>query len=75
MIGDALGDYQAAKIAHALFFPILPGREETSWRRLFEEAYPRFLAGAYRGAYQNSLVAEMERALPEKPPWNKSLLQ
>jgi phosphoglycolate phosphatase-like HAD superfamily hydrolase len=31
MIGDALGDLVAARANCALFFPIVPGREEESW--------------------------------------------
>ena len=44
MIGDAPGDYQAAEANRPLFFPINPGAEEASWRRLFEEGIDRFLA-------------------------------
>ena len=36
MIGDAPGDMEAAKANEALFFPINPGREETSWERFYE---------------------------------------
>src|SRR5262249_755203 len=37
MIGDAPGDYQAAVANAALFFPINPGHEEASWKRLYEQ--------------------------------------
>ena len=33
MIGDAPGDYKAAKANDALFYPINPGDEESSWQR------------------------------------------
>ena len=46
MIGDAPGDYNAAKKNGALFFPIDPGHEETSWQRLYEEGLDRFFAGS-----------------------------
>ena len=46
MIGDAPGDMEAADEAGALFYPILPGREEESWRDLRERDFPLFLAGA-----------------------------
>jgi phosphoglycolate phosphatase-like HAD superfamily hydrolase len=71
MIGDAPGDYQAAKANDALFFPINPGAEDASWKRLHDEAIDRFLAGSYLGAYQDKLLAEFETYLPENPPWKK----
>ena len=49
MIGDAPGDHRAAVESGAIFFPILPGDEETSWRQFHDEVYPRFLAGAFGG--------------------------
>jgi phosphoglycolate phosphatase-like HAD superfamily hydrolase len=36
MIGDAPGDYNAARKNQALFFPINPGAEEKSWERVFQ---------------------------------------
>ncbi|MFW5870630.1 MAG: HAD family hydrolase, partial [Candidatus Sumerlaeota bacterium] len=36
MLGDALGDLEAAKEAGALFFPIVPGEEESSWEKFLE---------------------------------------
>ena len=69
MIGDAFGDYKAAKAAQTLFFPILPGQEDASWQRLLNEAYPKFMNGTFAGAYQESLIQEMDWILPEKAPW------
>src|SRR6266436_278302 len=37
MIGDAPGDFKAAKSNGALFYPINPGAEERSWERFFNE--------------------------------------
>lgn len=65
MIGDALGDLRAAEATGACFYPINPGHEEASWQRFLEEAYDRFLAGTFRGAYQQQLIAEFEALLPE----------
>lgn len=48
MVGDGLGDMQAAKDTGVLFYPILPGQEEESWRSFIEEVLPDFLAGRYR---------------------------
>jgi len=69
MIGDAPGDFKAAKSNRALFYPIIPGREEVSWQRLYEEALDRFLAGKYAGAYEAELVKEFDASLPEQPGW------
>jgi len=69
MVGDALGDYHAAKPNQALFFPINPGAEEASWKRFFEEGIDRFLADTFAGSYEESLFAEFERRLPSRPPW------
>lgn len=70
MIGDAPGDRKAAEANHVLFYPIDPGREDESWQRFYEEALPRFFAGAYAGAYMNEQIARFEKLLPETPPWN-----
>jgi phosphoglycolate phosphatase-like HAD superfamily hydrolase len=69
MIGDAIGDYDAAKANGALFYPIDPGFEDQSWQRFFEEALPRFFAGNYAGDYMAAQVARFEKLLPEQPPW------
>jgi phosphoglycolate phosphatase-like HAD superfamily hydrolase len=69
MIGDAPGDFKAAKSNQALFYPIVPGREEVSWQRLYEEALDRFFAGRYAGDYEAQLVKEFDASLPEKPGW------
>jgi phosphoglycolate phosphatase-like HAD superfamily hydrolase len=69
MIGDAPGDYNAAVANHTLFFPINPGAEEASWKRLHDEGIDRFLSGTFAGEYQESLLAEFDSYLPEKPPW------
>ena len=45
MIGDAPGDMEAADEAGALFYPILPGREDDSWRALRSRDFDLFLSG------------------------------
>ncbi|HUT10026.1 MAG TPA: HAD family hydrolase [Thermoguttaceae bacterium] len=69
MIGDAPGDHKAAMANAALFFPVNPGAEETSWKRFFEEGIDRFFSGTFAGEYQDVLLAEFDSYLPEKPPW------
>jgi len=71
MIGDAPGDYNAAKANDALFYPINPGHEEASWKRLYDEGIERFLSGKFAGEYQANLLKEFDAYLPELPPWKK----
>ncbi len=70
MVGDAPGDLKAAKANNALFYPIIPGREEESWKNFAEEGIDRFFKGTFKGAYQDRLMDEFDRSLPEKPSWN-----
>ncbi len=63
MVGDAMGDAQAAAANGVAFVPILPGREAESWRRLQEEALPKLLHGTFNPAYQNELLAALRSAL------------
>jgi phosphoglycolate phosphatase-like HAD superfamily hydrolase len=69
IIGDAPGDLKAAAQNGALFYPILPGREEASWERFFQEAMDRFFDGSYAGEYQDQLLREFDSCLPDVPPW------
>jgi phosphoglycolate phosphatase-like HAD superfamily hydrolase len=69
MIGDAPGDHKAAVANQCLFFPINPGAEEASWRRLHDEGIRRFFDGTFAGAYQQLLLDEFDTFLPERPPW------
>jgi phosphoglycolate phosphatase-like HAD superfamily hydrolase len=69
MIGDAPGDFAAARANQALFYPINPAHEEESWERFFKEAADRFFEGTYAGVYEAARIAEFEKLLPEKPPW------
>jgi len=71
MIGDAFGDYKAAKPNNALFFPINPGHEEQSWELFYNEAFPRFIKGEYAGAYEEKLFNDFKKYLPSTPPWKK----
>jgi phosphoglycolate phosphatase-like HAD superfamily hydrolase len=72
MVGDAPGDYKAAKANSALFFPIIPGEEEKYWQEFLEEGIERFFNGTFAGAYQQQLLDEFDRALPENPAWQKA---
>ena len=72
MIGDAPGDFKAAKSNGALFYPIVPGREEASWKRFYEESLGRFFAGSYAGSYESELIKAFDASLPENPGWAAS---
>lgn len=63
MVGDAPGDLEAAFNNGVLFYPILVGREEFSWKRLADEAVKRFEEGSYRGEYQQKLIEEFNLTL------------
>ena len=69
MIGDAPGDHRAAMANECLFFPIVPGHEEESWREFLEEGIGRFESGQFAGAYQQSLLERFDAVLPADPPW------
>lgn len=56
MIGDAPGDLRAAEKNQVLFYPILAGKEEYSWKELLGEAAERFLSGTFAGEYQDTCI-------------------
>jgi len=70
MVGDAPGDYKAAEKVGALFYPIIPGQEIESWKRLGDEAIEKFFSQTYSGPYQQSLLTEFNASLPEHPAWS-----
>ncbi|MBL7076445.1 MAG: HAD family hydrolase [Kiritimatiellae bacterium] len=69
MIGDAPGDCRAAKANDAFFFPINPAHEDESWKLLYEEAFNKFIGGAYAGEYEQALIDRFDSLLPETAPW------
>lgn len=71
LMGDAPGDHEAARDTGVLYYPILPGSEDRSWKRFFDEALGKFLNGTYEGDYEAALIAEFENLLPEVPPWKR----
>jgi phosphoglycolate phosphatase-like HAD superfamily hydrolase len=69
MIGDAPGDMNAAKKNGVAFYAANPGAEDQSWKRFHDEAFDKFIAGQYAGAYEEKVIAEFDAYLPENPPW------
>lgn len=58
MVGDAIGDLDAARKNGVYFFPILPTKEKESWRELCEVALPKLIGGEYAGEYQKRKIDE-----------------
>ena len=61
MVGDAMGDYEAAKKNGVWFYPIVVNNEKESWQQLQEEAYPKLLHGTFDREYQKELLDKFER--------------
>lgn len=58
MVGDALGDYDAAKKAGVFYYPILVRHEKESWNEFKENAVQKLIDGSYHGEYQQMKVFE-----------------
>lgn len=71
MIGDAPGDLDASRANNALFYPINPGDEDSSWERFCKVAFDTFVHGDYAGEYEAKLITEFDAYLPESPPWKR----
>jgi phosphoglycolate phosphatase-like HAD superfamily hydrolase len=66
MIGDAKGDLDAAIKNGILFYPIIPGKEDLSWKKFTDEAFNKFKDNSYSGSYENTLISDFLKSLPEK---------
>lgn len=69
MIGDSLGDRDAAGENGVHFYPINPGAEPQSWKRFYTEVFDQFITGCYGDGYEQKVIEEFEGYLPENPPW------
>ena len=58
MVGDAIGDMDAAKANGVYFFPILPTKEKESWQELCDVALEKLIDGTYKGEYQEKKISE-----------------
>jgi phosphoglycolate phosphatase-like HAD superfamily hydrolase len=56
MLGDALGDLEAALENDLLFYPIMPGDEENSWRVFLNKVSKDFLNGEYTKQTQEKYI-------------------
>lgn len=56
MIGDSVGDLEAAKNNEVAFYPIMVGKEEESWEQLREEVASAFARGDYSAEIEQEQV-------------------
>ena len=63
MLGDTDSDGEEAHAAGAMFYPIMPGREEESWARFRSEILPMFLKGEYTAEAEARCSEELRRML------------
>lgn len=63
MIGDALGDYEAAEKNGIFFYPILVRNEEHSWEECRKTALDRLYQENYGGNYQDQMLKEFRENL------------
>ena len=71
-VGDAASDLKAAQDNGVLFYPIVPGKENESWKELETKAFPDFTAGKYPGDEMNGYVSAFLSSLPETAEWAKN---
>lgn len=63
MVGDALGDLNAAKDNDILFYPIIPGYEIKSWEKLNTDISQMFIENRYRGKEENISIDRFKKVL------------
>ena len=63
MLGDTDSDGLSAHEAGAMFYPIMPGDEESSWKRFREEILPLFLSGGYGPAEEEKYYGQLREML------------
>lgn len=68
MLGDAVGDMEAADSIGALFYPIMPKSENDCWVNLEKEGLLKFFEGSFKGAYEEELRQKFDACLPEYSP-------
>ena len=66
MIGDSPSDFYAARKNDISFFPIIPGKEDISWRFLQSKALSSFFSFEYKHNYEKKKIIEFESAINAK---------
>lgn len=69
-IGDAPGDYEAAKQNGVLFCPIIPGSENESWDRILHRDADLFKNLEYGSKAMDENLKAFFNVLLDSPPWN-----
>ncbi len=69
MVGDAPGDKKAAHSNDILFYPIVAGKEEDSWKDFLNKYSEVFTNNKYTKDIEDKLIEAFEDNLPERPPW------
>jgi len=70
MIGDALGDWRAAKSNGVRFFPINPGAEDASWEAFHHTVANQFHDATYTAECEAAFLKRFESCLPAEPWWS-----
>lgn len=63
MVGDAIGDLNAAKKNEVSFYPIMATKEAFSWTRFTDEVISNFINGKYSGQYEEHFINEFKENL------------
>lgn len=58
MLGDAVGDLEAAKKNNIWFFPIIPTKEGECWKRFVNEGVEKLINNEFNQQYQDLLIKE-----------------
>ena len=66
MIGDSPSDFYAARKNNISFFPIIPGKEDISWRFLQSKAISSFFSFEYKHGLEKKKIIEFESAINAK---------
>ncbi|MGM9682841.1 MAG: HAD family hydrolase [Eubacteriales bacterium] len=71
MIGDAMGDHQAATEAGSAFYPIFPNAEDSSWKNFHDSVSDIFTRGEYTPEMQEKYVDRLKTILSDRPGWDE----
>jgi hypothetical protein len=67
VVGDSPVELEAARSSGTFFYPISPGRERESWRRLEKDFFPAFLKGERTSADSAGFLAQFAA----EPDWQR----
>mgnify|MGYP001204829613 CR=1 FL=1 len=62
-IGDSMSDFKAALEVESFFFPIIPGKENHSWKEFLEEGLVKFISLNFTKSYQINLMKKYNKFL------------